>query len=57
MISPEMKLLNPLGGYVRVKNHLNVAHKISWDDMPKYMDFTETYTDYKLYCYLKDDIR
>ena len=57
MDSPEMKRLNPLGGYVTIKKHLQFAHKIPKSSLAKFNTLLTNITDQKYYDYLSDEIR
>ena len=57
MGSSEMKMLNPWGGYGTIKNHLQVVHKISREDVGKYMTLCSVVSEKKAYDHLVDEIR
>ena len=57
MKSPAMLQLNPLGGFVKIKNHLKKAHNIREKDMGKYSTLTDIVTNQKIYHYLREDVR
>ena len=57
MKSPEMKKLNPWGGYDKIKAHLKKAHNISKADMAKYMSLCGQITVQKAYDHMEDEIR
>ena len=57
MKCPEMKKLNPFGGYALLKNHLHVAHRIAISDFAKYKPLCNAITDRKIYDHLNAEIR
>ena len=57
MESEEMKKLNTIGGYARIKDHLKHAHKISKSSLGKYNVLLRLLTDQKYYDHMADEIR
>ena len=57
MASEEMKKLNPLGGYSKLKHHLEAAHDIPDTKMSAFNEMVAAITERVFYDYLQEDIR
>ena len=57
MDSDEMRQLNPLGGYFKIKNHLQSVHQISEMNLGKYNVLCKKISERMLYDHLASDIR
>lgn len=57
MDTPEVKLLNPIGGYSKLKRHLQVAHNIDTSNMSKFTALNALIADRVIYDYLRDEMR